>query len=1383
MSRVGVNEPAKEAAVLQALLKLQAKLPKKLAHFKLAFNCELGLAIALTKLNRLEEAQQFARKAVANLERELHLNLKIPIQDNVYTGASKAERHRYTKLMQSLCLALHHLGCVCMRLDQWDAAKTRLASAHALALKYLDDESLVAIIENDLNRAQKHKGRTPSSQIDDKAPAFVFSRTMRRSKQPVDQGLGLLRTRQKEKLSVSLSQSSALIQSTLQDVSGVLPNEQDLLREIFGSSTKNKRRKPQGFSTVSSRLITPKHFLAMPDFLSPRELTPDMTKGQPSPADALVSGASSTSRKDMPMSKRIVIKSVPQTPSKTSSKLIIESPKSQMMTIAKLREIEGKAAVCIQRHFRGFITRRRPVAKPKPTMVRVDVGPPSTRQPKLTTNDFIFLDPVELSEIQIITERPIVRTRASAKDYLSLEAPEIVLMKRLGQSVYQWTIKATNLRVDYALVFDLEMHGVLTNWTSSLLHKVSLSFDPSTVQDFRVMKPFQFATLWPIIVSALEDLEDNALGDRDRLSRSFLSKVGADMETDESAIEQLLFIAEQILERFSVSCSKLGEVLGPYHEEYTEESREELGGKEMGEFRYRKDGVVKNLFIYLKHLGFETQSDSSTQLKQLQRKLVGTILERGLIKLQRRPFFMTLSVGRGSLGSFESCALISLQDLNSNWDDQLSVAWDDIQAFFQGVGYFLHIPVLFHLQRMPAEARALFYEHLPEVLEIRSSSLHFASKVLMTTSAPDFSPRTEDIYVTSSRPAVRINEVDWVTGEQALNWSQLMPETVYTKDLDVAKYLSTVPEHEAILLLPTVKFNGEKDRLHLKFTKTDGGLTLVARAQTSEKSYAMRVRNTNVLAHLIRVCEQGVALSTAVLQSELLVRDQDNGKVLNFNITDSVKRQRRLRYRGVRVTCNESNLASVYICEDSWEVSLLVMRTGKTYVVHVNDADFKTHFGEFLHFTEQSQTSSVYSDMDLETLFYLPFIDKLTLLRTLLGEVLVWKPFNEDEAQKKAEGLSGAKSRSRVLRQLTTQEAQLSSKRGMLTYTEQELQVLLQRGKLVLGQEALLTVVRHSYIEEWRLIVHILGSGRQYVVRIYDSDLFNLTEDALSKHYDHPRHVVNCAAEAVNAWELILHECRFERNEQEMRFVFDRIAAPMREVLYMQYLTDPSQNIHYAEAFIKETLPDNFTGLKSLEEAREINLVLRAYSFEKRVWVKETMRLEEALMQLMKEQVLEEQVLIKRTVSYSELRRIAGQLLRVVKLSNRVKHVNKQKLLPDFSRISDSGEIDPFISGEWQHREPHSLSSIYEHDLMLYEEALPPYVAVIFFNSMLDEFIYVMYRPADGAVFRKHLAQKAVRKNVPHCDALLAESLYTLLGRRILYAFFDKVKIAVSDEN
>jgi hypothetical protein len=32
------------------------------------------------------------------------------------------------------------------------------------------------------------------------------------------------------------------------------------------------------------------------------------------------------------------------------------------MTIAKLREIECKAAVAIQRHFRGFLARKKPVA-------------------------------------------------------------------------------------------------------------------------------------------------------------------------------------------------------------------------------------------------------------------------------------------------------------------------------------------------------------------------------------------------------------------------------------------------------------------------------------------------------------------------------------------------------------------------------------------------------------------------------------------------------------------------------------------------------------------------------------------------------------------------------------------------------------------------------------------------------------------------------------------------------------------------------------------------------------------------------------------------------------------------------------------------------------
>lgn len=1388
MRRVGVNQPAKEAAALMALLKLQAKLPKKLAHFKLAFNCELSLAIALTKLNRLEEAQQFAKRAVGNLERELHINHKIPIEENAYTGASKGEKQRYKKTMQSLCLALHHLGCLCMKLDQWDVARTKLSASHSLALRYLDDDQLLSTIEADLGKAQKHKGRTPSLKTEPMPPPYVFSK-VRRLRQVSDRDLTLMRERHKEKLNLSLSQSSAFIQQTLHDLPGQHPSEQDLLQEIFGSNRKAKRPKlaiqTAAGSSRTSRLASPKPLFAMPDFLSPRESTPDLLKAQPSPSD-VASRASSLPR--METSQRLMIKST-EALSRSPSKLImIEGPRTPPLTLAKLREVERNAAITIQKHIRGFIARRKPALLEVPKMIKVDSVPPplsarSLRRNKLSTTDFIFLNPVELSEIQIVTEKPIVRTRASANDYLSLSIPDVLMMKKLSRNVYHWTIKATNIRVEYALCFDLEMHGVQTNWIGSLLHKVSLSFDPSNVQDFRVMKPFQFTTLWPIIVTALEELEEKAK-DRDRLSTSFIRQVGQDLEPDDAAIEQMLFLAEQILDRYSVSSSKLGDVLVPFYEALPEASQEERAIKELGEFRFKKDGVIKNLFIHLHHLGLESQSDSFAQLKYLQRRLVGTILERGLFKLQGRAFFLTLAVGRKSLGTYDSCALLGLHDTNSNWEDQLEVSWDALKDFFQCFGYFLHIPVLFHLRRMPTEARTVFYENLPSFLDIRSSSLFFAShqkpapKVLLTTLC------LEDIYTGSSKPPIRINEVDWVTGEHVQNWSTLMPETVYTKELDVEKYLSAVHVDESLLLLPTVSLEGEKDRLHLKLSKADNGLTVMARAQTSEKTYALRVKNSHVLSHLIRVCEQSNSLSLAVLQSELVVKDQDNGKVLSFTPADSLHENKRLRYRGVRLICDASSLASVYLHTNlTWEISLFVMKTGQTFSIKVSEADFKAYFQEFLHFTDQNQSSdsSVYSDMDLETLFYLPFIDKLTLLRTPLGSVLVWNLHNEDGALKKSEGLAAPRSRTRVLRQLTAQESQFEGKRGILSYTEQELQVLVQRGKLVCGQEALLTVVRHSYIEEWRLTVHFFASGRQYIVRIYDSDLFNLTEDALNRHYDHPRHVINSAAEAVSAWELILHECRFERNNSEMRFVFDRIAAPMREVLYMQYLTDHAQHTHYAEAFIKETLPENFTGLKSLEEARNIHLILRAYSFEKRVWVKETMRLEEAFMSLMHEQVLEEQIFVRRTVSYSELRRIAGQLLRIVRLSNRVKHINKQKLLPEFSRISDSGEIDPFISGEWQRREPHSLSSIYEHDLMLYQEALPPLVALVFFNSMLDEFIYVIYRPSDGAVFRKHLAQKAVRKLVPHCEALMAESLHTLLGRRILFAFFDKVKIAISE--
>lgn len=1442
MSLVGVNETAKEAAVLQALIKLQAKLPKQLAHFKLDFNCELSLAVALTKLNRLVEAQVFSKRAVLCLERELRINLKIPIEDNAYTGTSKSEKEIHKRRMQSLCIALHNLGSINMRLEQWDVARQKLAASHSLALRYLEDDALLGVIESDLEVAQRNRRRTGHAKRTPMNYSFAIP-----SKPVSARDLVQMKEHYRESLNLTLSQSSALIQRSLNELSIQQPSEQELVREIFGSNRRFSRKNPglltAAVSSQTSRVNSPRAPGLMFDFLSPREPPPNPIKAQPSPSDSL-SGISSSVQIAIPQRQATIDTEIPKSRSQIMIEMPVEPERPPVLTLVALREIERKAAITIQRHIRGFLARKPPPPPlAVPTMTKVDSPPISTRsskRPRLSTTDFLFLKPVELNEIQFAPDKPLVRTRASLKDYLTLEVPEVMLMKMLSQNVYQWTIRVVNVRVEYALCFDLEMHGVLTNWTKALLHVVKLSFDPTNIHDFRVMKPFTFTTLWPIVVTALEELEN-----RNRFNSG--RDVGKGLEPDESAIEQVLFLVEQILQRYSVTCGKLGDELVPFTHVSDEESLEEMAMKELGEYRYKKDGVVKNIFIHLQHLGYEAKPDTSTQLKQLQHRLIGTILERGLIKLQGRAFFLTLSVGKEPLGAFVSCALIDLHDRNSNWDDQLQVSWETIQGYLQSFGYFMHIPVLFHLKRMPAEARLVFYEHLQSVLEISGSSLHFNKTPKKATPMLDLSPITEDIYVGSNKPAVRINEVDFATGGQLLTWSNLLPETVYTKELDVEKYLKAVPDNEALLLLPVANLAGEKDQLHLKLGKLDGGIIIIARALTSEKTYALRVRNNNLLSHLIRVCEQGNALSAAVLQSEMQVRHQDNGKVLSFNWAHPSLVHKQLRYRGVRLICNESCLASVYLNEMQsggtfptvihsvpsldvqldvkdvqkssvkfvgkgapliteipqfainphakkgvldeqrqigvqkiWEVNLFVMKSGKTFMIQVNDADFKTYFSEFLYFTEKdpTQNSSVYSDMDLETLFYLPFVDKLKLLRTTLGQILVWNLYSEDRVMEKAERLTVNRSRTRVLRQLTAQEAQFDNKLGILSYTEQELQVLLQRGKVVCGQEALITVIRHSYIEEWRLVVYFFASGRQYVVRIYDSDLFNLTETALSKHYDNPRHVVNSAAEAVSAWELILHECHFERSDSDMKFMFDRIEAPMREVLYMQYLTDYAQHTHYAEAFIKETLPEGFTALTSLEEASRINLVLRAYSFEKRVWVKETMSLEQAITTLMYEKALDEQVLENRRVSYSELRRIAGKLLRTVRLSNRVKHINKQKLLPEISRMSESSEIDPFVSGEWQRREPHSLSSIYEHDLILYQEALPPFVAVIFYNTMLDEFIYVIYRPADGTIYRKHLAKKAVRKHVPHCEALLAESLHVLLGRRILYAFFENLREA-----
>lgn len=57
------------------------------------------MAIALTKLGKLDEAEVYATRAVGNLERDLHINKTIPVERNICSSTNPKELNKFKIMM------------------------------------------------------------------------------------------------------------------------------------------------------------------------------------------------------------------------------------------------------------------------------------------------------------------------------------------------------------------------------------------------------------------------------------------------------------------------------------------------------------------------------------------------------------------------------------------------------------------------------------------------------------------------------------------------------------------------------------------------------------------------------------------------------------------------------------------------------------------------------------------------------------------------------------------------------------------------------------------------------------------------------------------------------------------------------------------------------------------------------------------------------------------------------------------------------------------------------------------------------------------------------------------------------------------------------------
>lgn len=158
-------------------------------------------------------------------------------------------------------------------------------------------------------------------------------------------------------------------------------------------------------------------------------------------------------------------------------------------------------------------------------------------------------------------------------------------------------------------------------------------------------------------------------------------------------------------------------------------------------------------------------------------------------------------------------------------------------------------------------------------------------------------------------------------------------------------------------------------------------------------------------------------------------------------------------------------------------------------------------------------------------------IDKLDLFKTKLGVITAWKieeqrkgAYNLARNNQVSTGMINAFTFSDlentknyiILRSKPTLENFISNalKEAPSSLMESNIQerVVLQRSKIVSGQMVLVSVARLFTLEEWRIYLHFFKTSRLFVCKLFDSDMFNLSEDALNKEYQDPDHIVNKAS-------------------------------------------------------------------------------------------------------------------------------------------------------------------------------------------------------------------------------------------------------------------------------
>lgn len=1312
--------------------------------------------------------------------------------------------NRFKLQMESLCLGYHDLGNIELRLGRYYEAIAHLDSAKSLSKKYIRDAKLRKIIENDAENARKTPNRV---------------RYPSRSK-PVR-----FATKRREVSSRSIRRNIEC--SSTWTSSFKLPSTQDLIKELLndtGGTNKRCRSRTRcssakrtdtfsspemlsGFSTganfhrfrSSSNLRfndtgmmdgTGIYDRDLGDISSFQNITQDLERNnkevQVHPTFRAqvfeIEAEEDVKISDLAASEREKINNIETEPVKAKEVPLIDE-------ISRFKILES-AAIKIQRSYKLHLFNKRSCNLQSSKQPNIEITPEISSQfDKQSSFDESSLSLDSESKLNSSigshdhiksesSDKHCIVRRADVNDYLKLLTPEITAIKRLGFDLYTWTLKISDLYVIGDLLkmnFILIGHGC--SMVDNLYTSIPLKFQPDKCSDFRISFPFSFETIWPIVEycfqKAADDKELNS--EFTQLWPSISSHTSMRKDIDELAIKKARDFMCSILDSFFLESHIVGKKLTSSCSSPPSSSPVPYNPPEELYFQY-KDGVIKNISILKEH-GVSYDIMTYNTDKKLNKSAV---LNKSVIQLGDMHLFLMLKIehkNSKSKSKYDSCLVCSLHSLNNIWKDKFEISWEMFEMFMQIAGYKLYVFDVIMTKTLPLEAKEIYDKYFHSCISIVDARVRFQlSDLELNLPSDAYKNRLE--VLNSSPDSIfynlppKLNRIVYKDFLADYTFPHTKVQFKSTESqIDISPYITS--SDEPIIRIPFCSILGENEPLLLKLhINSYTSAILSGKSNFTGKYYTLEISKPNRIQRLALLSDQEIELTKTALEKKVMIESSMTGKVMRFS---NRLERKDILYRGTVEICEEVYMMTLYTKEDKVYIILYNISNSYQFTLQLLPEDLTTCIG----FKSISHLYNLAS----KPLRLFKLVNSLEIFRNTLGKQIAIKssssslPIPSSNLGKFYNYPIISSTSSYYITKHTIEA--YSSPHSNLMYIHCKPVLILQRSKFIFSNYAILTILRHSEFDEWRVQLHFLHSSRSFSCRLYESDLHNLPEEALDKRYSDSKHIFNTARPEVQVWELIAEEMWFEKQtHHELVMRFDEICIPMKEMVYSNYLRR-GDLVYYIEVYFKSTvgLKEKFPVISNVKEAMKVVLSFRSYDFIKHMWMKANYRLDECILACINKNAIKEDVMFHSSFRYSDIKRYAPLFIQHIQLPTISRNI-KQKLLPELHL--DPTHPRPISSVEIFEPESHnsqrSLSSIIDNDEILYTtlySLLPTIIISVCYNTVLDSFIINLYMPSTGAEYRQTIEKSELLQEIEFLDIMHKGGMHKSLCMRILDKYLD----------